>query len=253
MEFLFERLTRQLASKRSGRAKRSVLTREEKFHIYKQPYIFCLSYKQNSPLLTRKVYFSMTENKRSGNPRIKIVKCVGAVKTKTCVEALQKQTMGLIFKIKILSYELVLTDRRNLSGTRPKSACGISSGCRFSFSAARNPITKATQYVTFGFSFRILVFFLFQESLNVTVCKRHGFFILLAAIIENKNDLGLRVVKALPFIHQPDREARKASDVSTADWRYQTLVKKHRIFSRLLLQLFSGLEILVLHRSLHDK
>ena len=209
MEFLFERLTRQLASKRSGRAKRSVLTREEKFHIYKQPYIFCLSYKQNSPLLTRKVYFSMTENKRSGNPRIKIVKCVGAVKTKTCVEALQKQTMGLIFKIKILSYELVLTDRRNLSGTRPKSACGISSGCRFSFSAARNPITKATQYVTFGFSFRILVFFLFQESLNVTVCKRHGFFILLAAIIENKNDLGLRVVKALPFIHQPDREARR--------------------------------------------
>ena len=209
MEFLFERLTRQLASKRSGRAKRSVLTREEKFHIYKQPYIFCLSYKQNSPLLTRKVYFSMTENKRSGNPRIKIVKCVGAVKTKTCVEALQKQTMGLIFKIKILSYELVLTDRRNLSGTRPKSACGISSGCRFSFLAARNPITKATQYVTFGFSFRILVFFLFQESLNVTVCKRHGFFILLAAIIENKNDLGLRVVKALPFIHQPDREARR--------------------------------------------
>ena len=195
----------------------------------------------------------MIENKRLGNPRIKIVKCVGAVKTKTCVEALQKQTMGLIFKIKILSYELVLTDRRNLSGTRPKSACGISSGCRFSFSAARNPITKATQYVTFGFSFRILVFFLFQESLNVTVCKRHGFFILLAAIIENKNDLGLRVVKALPFIHQPDREARKASDVSTADWRYQTLVKKHRIFSRLLLQLFSGLEILVLHRSLHDK
>ena len=110
---------------------------------------------------------------------------------------------------------------------------------------SQKSITKATEYVTFGFSSRILVFFPFQESLNVTVCKRHGFFILLAAIIENKNDLGLRVVKALPFIHQPDREARKASDVSTADWRYQTLVKKHRIFSRLLLQLFSGLEILV--------
>ena len=96
--------------------------------------LFCLSYKHNSPLLTRKVYFSMIENKKIGNPRIKIVKCVGAVKTKTCVEALQKQTMGLIFKIKILSYELVLADRRNLSGTWPKSVCGISSGCRFSLS-----------------------------------------------------------------------------------------------------------------------
>ena len=103
---------------------------------------------------------------------------------------------------------------------------------------SQKSITKATEYVTFGFSSRILVFFPFQESLNVTVCKRHGFFILLAAIIENKNDLGLRV-------DQPDGEARKESDVSTADRRYQTLVKKHRIFSRLLLQLFSGLEILV--------
>ena len=103
---------------------------------------------------------------------------------------------------------------------------------------SQKSITKATEYVTFGFSSRILVFFPFQESLNVTVCKRHGFFILLAAIIENKNDLGLRV-------DQPDREARKERDVSTADRRYQTLVKKHRIFSRLLLQLFSGLEILV--------
>ena len=103
---------------------------------------------------------------------------------------------------------------------------------------SQKSITKATEYVTFGFSSRILVFFPFQESLNVTVCKRHGFFILSAAIIENKNDLGLRV-------DQPDREARKERDVSTADRRYQTLVKKHRIFSRLLLQLFSGLEILV--------
>ena len=35
------------------------------------------------------------------------------------------------------------------------------------------------------------------------------------------------MVKALPFIHQPDRVARKASYVSAADWRYQTHVKKH--------------------------
>ena len=52
------------------------------------------------------------------------------------------------------------------------------------------------------------------------------------------------MVKALPFIHQPDRVERKASDVSAADWRYQTHVKKTRIFSRVLLRLFLGLEIL---------
>ena len=42
------------------------------------------------------------------------------------------------------------------------------------------------------------------------------------------NYLVLRIVKALPFIHQPDRVARKASDESVADWRYQTHVKKYR-------------------------
>ena len=39
------------------------------------------------------------------------------------------------------------------------------------------------------------------------------------------NDLGSRIVKVLPFIRQPDRMARKASDVSAADWRYQTREK----------------------------
>ena len=38
------------------------------------------------------------------------------------------------------------------------------------------------------------------------------------------------MVKALPFIRQPDRLARKGSDVSAADWRYETHVKKYRIF-----------------------
>ena len=92
------------------------------------------------------------------------------------------------------------------------------------------PSPKPLNTLLSVFLFRILVFFPFQKSLNVTVCKRHEFFILIAAIIENKNDLGLRVVKALPFIHQPDREARKANDVSTAYWRYQTLVKKKAYF-----------------------
>ena len=59
----------------------------------------------------------------------------------------------------------------------------------------------------------------------------------------NTNYLILRNMKALLFIHQPDRVARKASDVSGADWRYQTHAKRYRIFSRVLLRLFSGPEI----------
>ena len=38
------------------------------------------------------------------------------------------------------------------------------------------------------------------------------------------------MAKASPFVHQPDRVARKASDVSAADWRYQTHVKKISYF-----------------------
>ena len=45
------------------------------------------------------------------------------------------------------------------------------------------------------------------------------------------------MVKALPFIHQPDEVARKGTDVSAADRRYQTHVKIIRIFSRVLLRL----------------
>ena len=49
------------------------------------------------------------------------------------------------------------------SGKRPKSASCKSSSCRFSFSAARNANTKATEYVIFGFSFCILVFPLLEK------------------------------------------------------------------------------------------
>ena len=48
---------------------------------------------------------------------------------------------------KLSVIELVLTDKRNLSGARPRSACGKSFSCRFSLSAARNVITKATEYL----------------------------------------------------------------------------------------------------------
>ena len=53
-------------------------------------------------------------------------------------------------------------------------------------------------------------------------------------------DLGWRMVN----IHQPIWLARKASDVSAADWRYQTHVKNYRDFTYVQLQHFSELEIL---------
>ena len=46
------------------------------------------------------------------------------------------------------------------------------------------------------------------------------------------NNLGLRMVNALPFIRQPDQNGKKASDVSAADWQYQIHVKNYRYFTR---------------------
>ena len=53
----------------------------------------------------------------------------------------------------------------------------------------RNAITKATEYVAFGFSFRMLVFF--KEGLNATVCERYGFFSVLAAVIQENGEVGV--------------------------------------------------------------
>ena len=57
----------------------------------------------------------MDENKRIDNPRIKSVKCVGA-------KAQHEKNVFQHTKYSVI--DLVLTDRRNLSGTTPKSACG---------------------------------------------------------------------------------------------------------------------------------
>ena len=51
----------------------------------------------------------MNESKRIDNPRLQIAKCVGLLEMKTCVESLQKQTMGLIFNkqnSQLLNYSL---------------------------------------------------------------------------------------------------------------------------------------------------
>ena len=71
-----------------------------------------LYWQEKSPLL-------INENRRIDNPWIRVVKCVDALKMKTCLEWLQKQTVGLISNIKKFTViELVLADRRNPSGTR---------------------------------------------------------------------------------------------------------------------------------------
>ena len=126
-----------------------------------------------------------------------------------------KNNNGRNFQFTKFSFIDLFTDKRSLSGKRPKSAGGKSSNCRFSFSAGRNANTKATKYANFGSSFSILVFFPFEESLNLIVCQRYGFLSVLAAIIRESSDkrLVLRIVKGLPFILQPDRVEPNASDV----------------------------------------
>ena len=70
-----------------------------------------------------------------------------------------KNNNGRNFRFTKFSFiDFVLTDRRSLSGKRPKSASSKSSGSRFLFSAERNATTKATEYATFGFSFSIIGF-----------------------------------------------------------------------------------------------
>ena len=73
--------------------------------------------------------------------------------------------------------------------------------------------------------------------------KRYGLFSVLAAIIRENPEKATMDWECWPFSHQPDRVARMANEVSAADWRYQTHVKEHLIFWRVLLQLFSGLKI----------
>ena len=57
--------------------------------------------------------------------KIKIAKCVGALKMKTCVESLQKRTNFQYTEFPSI-IGLVLTDRRNILDTRRKSAGGKS-------------------------------------------------------------------------------------------------------------------------------
>ena len=91
------------------------------------------------------------------------------------------------------------------------------------FIRSRNANTKATEYVTFSFPVSRLVLFPFWEESEPHGLSAIRILSVLAAIIRESSNkrLVMRIVKALPFIHQPDRVAPKASDVSAADWLYQ--------------------------------
>ena len=111
----------------------------------------------------------INEKKWIDNPRITIVKCVGANSWDGKMRwiMITKTTMVVIFNLQnshLLTLSL-LTEKVS------QSASGKSSSCRLSFSAERNANNKATEYVTFGFSFSILVFFLSMKvwtSLSVS-------------------------------------------------------------------------------------
>ena len=78
---------------------------------------------------------------------------------KKCVESLQKQTVGLIFNIRnseLLTWSLPTEEFLQIHGESHLVANLLD--VNFRSQPRENAITKATEYVAFGFSFRILVF-----------------------------------------------------------------------------------------------
>ena len=74
---------------------------------------------------------------------------------------IKKKNNGGNFQFTKFSFmDFVLTERRILSGKRPKLASDKSFSSRISFSAERNANTKATECITFGFYFSIYIGFL---------------------------------------------------------------------------------------------
>ena len=101
-----------------------------------------------------------------------------------------KTTMGVIFNLQ--NYHLLtlfLPTEEILQAIGKNWPAANLSFVDFRSQPRRNAITKATEYVAFGFSFRMLVFF--KEGLNATVCERYGFFSVLAAVIQENGEVGV--------------------------------------------------------------
>ena len=110
-------------------------TRREISYLQASMYYFVYHINKIALYWQEKSTFIMSESKSIDNPRIKIVKSVGAKAQDVKMHwIITKTTMGVV---------LSSPTKEIFSGTRPKSSSG-----RFSLSAAWNAITKATEYIT---------------------------------------------------------------------------------------------------------
>ena len=168
----------------------------------------------------------MNENKRVDNRRIKIAKCDGAeAQHEKCVGTQQKQTVDIIFNIQnsqLLTWSLPTEEIFQIHGqNRPVANLPV---VDFRSQPREIPLPKQlNEYLSvFFLYFGFLAFCLgkFESDTDFS-----GFESQCSKKI-SRNYPGLRMVKASPFIHQPDRVERKANDVSAAVWRYQKHVKK---------------------------
>ena len=165
------------------------------------------------------------------NPRMKIVKCVGAkVQDEKMRWNNTKPNDGRNFQYKKFSgFDLFLTDRY----TAKMGQLSI-------FVLSREKCHCQNHWIrNFRFSFPFIGFFPLLGKFERHCLRAILIFSVFERPLSEKiptNDLGLRIIMASPFIHQLDWVARKESDVSVADWRYQTQVRKYdicKIYGRL--------------------
>ena len=130
-----------------------ISTSNHVFFVYHKNTI-ALYWQEKSTLL-------MNESRSIDNPWMRVVKCVDALKMKTCVESLKKQTVGLIFNIQnsqllnwcLATEKIFQVDRKNLSGRQEKS--GKSSSRWFSFASKSSPssfVSVCTAFVHWNLS-----------------------------------------------------------------------------------------------------
>ena len=183
----------------------------------------------------------MNENKRIDNPRLTIVKCVGAdsYDEKMRWIIITKATMVVIFNLQdshFLTLSLPTKVFQVHGWNRPVANLPVVDF----HSQPREMLTPKT------LNAQLSVYFL-KESLNLIVCQRYVFFSVLAAIIRKSSgkQLALRCVKAF-FVYSSTWPCGAEGEWRVSSWlAISTHVNKYDIFSRVLLRLFSGLEILV--------
>ena len=96
--------------------------------------------------------------------------------------------MGVIFNVQILSYRLFPYRHEESFGYTPKIELGQIFQLSIFILSGEKYHSQNHWKRNFRFFLCILVFFAFWESLNVTVCKRYGFFSVLAAVIRENSD-----------------------------------------------------------------